>query len=198
MCTSRAVGTASTTPFATYLADPAQARKALADNGAKLSGLQMVIDTTAGANMRTLAQLSKANEANDASLLRRGVLLDVHGVAIRESAQINTRTAGTGASYVTAGGIKPVGATDIQVGTGSGTVLAGDVVKFAGDPRPYVVDVGISAPGVLKIAAPGLAQAAANGTAMTVVATSARNMALAASLPAGRPARRSASRRWPS
>jgi hypothetical protein len=54
---SRAVGVAGTTPFATNLKDSALALKALQDNGAPKGDLQLVIDTTAGANMRTLGQL---------------------------------------------------------------------------------------------------------------------------------------------
>ncbi len=49
---SRATGTAGTTPFATNLSDPAQARKILDDNGAPLSDRALIIDTTAGANLR--------------------------------------------------------------------------------------------------------------------------------------------------
>ncbi|MFX6330770.1 P22 phage major capsid protein family protein, partial [Acinetobacter baumannii] len=64
---SRATGTAGTTPFASTLTDTAQARRILSDNGAPLSDLQLVIDTAAGASMRTLTQLTKANEAADAS-----------------------------------------------------------------------------------------------------------------------------------
>ena len=60
---SRAYGTSATVPFASTLADTAQARKILADNGAPDADMQMVINTAAGANLRTLAQLTKANEA---------------------------------------------------------------------------------------------------------------------------------------
>ena len=83
---SRAYGTATTDPFATTLADPAQLRKILVDNGNGGTDMQLVISTSAGAAMRTLAQLTKANEAADTSLLRQGVLLDIHGFAVRESA----------------------------------------------------------------------------------------------------------------
>ena len=41
--------------------------------------------------MRTLGQLTKANEADDHTLLRRGVLLDVHGFAIREWQKMRER-----------------------------------------------------------------------------------------------------------
>ncbi|MDH4581380.1 P22 coat - protein 5 family protein [Pseudomonas sp. BN415] len=183
---SRAYGTAGTTPFASNLADTAQVRKILSDNGAPLGDLQLVIDTSAGANMRTLTQLSKANEANDDSLLRRGVLLDVHGFAIRESAQIKTFTAGTGASATTNAAGYAVGATTITLASaGTGTILAGDFITFAGDTNKYQVvsgDADVSNGGTITLAAPGLRKAiAASATAITVIATSVRNLAFARS-----------------
>ncbi|WP_236175348.1 P22 coat - protein 5 family protein [Pseudomonas pseudonitroreducens] len=183
---SRAYGTAGTTPFASNLSDTANVRKILADNGAPLSDLQMVIDTSAGANMRTLTQLSKANEANDDNLLRRGVLLDVHGFAIRESAQVKTFTAGTGASATTNASGYAVGATSITLASaGTGTILAGDFITFAGDTNKYQVvtgDTDVSNGGTIVLAAPGLRKAIpASATAITVIATSVRNMAFARS-----------------
>ena len=175
---SRSYGTPGTAPFGTDLSATAQVRKILSDNGAPLSDLQMVFDTTAGAAMRTLTQLNRVNEAGDTTLLRQGVLLDIHGMALRESAQIKQPTKGTGASYVTSG-ISAVGATSILLVTGTGTVLAGDSVTFAGDTNKYVVATGVAAPGTLVIAAPGLVNAVASGVAMTVGATARQNMAFA-------------------
>jgi hypothetical protein len=175
---SRAFGTPGTTPFASTLTDTAQIRKILSDNGAPLSDLQLVIDTTAGAAMRTLTQLTKANEAADSSMLRQGVLLDVHGFAIRESAQIKTPAKGTGSGYTTTAAGFAVGTTAIPLITGTGTVLAGDVVTFAGDTNKYVVSVGVAAPGTITLAAPGLRQAIpASATALTVQNAATRNMA---------------------
>lgn len=183
---SRAVGTAGTTPFATNLKDSALALKALQDNGAPKGDLQLVIDTTAGANMRTLTQLTKANEANDDSLLRRGVLLDVHGFAIRESAQVVTPASGTGASATTNAAGYAVGATSITLASaGTGTIVAGDVITFAGDTNQYVVvggDTDVSNGGTITLAKPGLRKAIpAAATAITVAATSTRNLAFARS-----------------
>jgi hypothetical protein len=178
---SRAYGTAGTTPFASTLGDAAQVRKILADNGAPLGDVSLVMNTSAGAALRTLGQLSKANEAGTIALREQGTLLNIYGMSLRESAQVSSATAGTGASYVTnTGSTYAIGTTTIAVDTGSGTVLAGDVVTFAGDANKYVVTTALSG-GSLTIAAPGLKQTLADGVAMTVVATSARNMAFARS-----------------
>lgn len=176
---SRGFGTPGTAPFASSLNDTAQVRKILVDNGAPLTDLQLVIDTTAGANMRALAQLNRVNEAGDANLLRRGVLLDVHGFAIRESAQVRSHTRGTGTSYVTSGAYA-VGATSITVATGTGTILAGDEVQFAGDSNWYVVGTGVTAAGQsLVLNGPGLLRPLANGVAISVRANGVKNMAFA-------------------
>ena len=177
--TSRAYGTAGTTPFASDLSDTAQIRKILSDNGAPVNGgWNMVFDTSAGAKMRTLTQLTKANEAADSSLLRQGVLLDVHGGSLRESAQIQSHTKGTGTSYTSDTAGYAVGATAITLITGSGTVLAGDVVTFAGDTNKYIVSTGVAAPGVITLAAPGLQQPiAASAVAMTIGASYTANLA---------------------
>lgn len=181
---SRAYGTAGTTPFGSSLGDTAQLRKLLVDNGAPLTDLNLVMNTTAGASLRTLAQLTKVNEAGDSSLLRRGVLLDVHGMALRESAAIVTSTAGTGASATTNTAGYAIGATTITLASaGTGTIIAGDVISFAGDTNKYVIVTGdsdVSNGGTVVLAAPGLRKAIpASATAITVVAAAARNMGFA-------------------
>ena len=176
---SRAYGTAGTAPFASTLAGTAQMFKILADNGAPQNELQLVINTAAGANLRTLAQLTKANEAADTSLLRRGVLLDIHGFKIRESAQVKAHTKGTGASYqVNNASTIAVGGTTVAADTGSGTVLAGDVVTFAADTNnKYVVNTALSA-GSFVINKPGIrGSAIPDNNAITVGDSYSANMA---------------------
>lgn len=153
--------------FATDLSDPAQLRKILSDNGAPLSDLQMVIDTTAGAKVRSLAQLTKANEAGTTDLRSQGTLLNIHGFTLRESAGVNVHTNGTGSAYVT-NGTQAKAATAIALQTGTGTVLAGDILQFATDTADnYVVSAALAA-GSLSINNPGLRQAIATSQTATI------------------------------
>jgi hypothetical protein len=178
---SRAYGTAGTTPFASDLSDPANMLKILLDNGAPVSDLNLVIDTAAGAKLRSLGQLTKVNEAGDNSLLRRGVLLDLHGFAIRESAKVKSHTKGTGASYQTNNGSGYAeGDITIALDTGSGTVLAGDVVTFTGDANKYVTKTALTG-GNIVLANPGLRATLADNVAMSLAANYRANLAFARS-----------------
>lgn len=166
---SRAFGTAGTAPFASNFNSIPQVRKILVDNGCPIDGqLSLVMDTTAGANLRSLAQLQKANEAGGTELLRQGTLLDLQGFMLKESAGIGTHTKGTGAGYLVNNGAGyAVGDTAIAVDTGTGTVLAGDVVTFAGDSNNYVSGAALSG-ATVTLNDPGLLAAAANNAALTV------------------------------
>ena len=175
---SRAYGTPGTTPFGTAndYTDASNVMKILKDNGSPISDNQLVINTSAGANF--IGKQSAVNAAGTDSMLRQGVLLDLAGMPLRESAQIQTAAVGTGTNYTSSAAGFAVGATTIALITGSGTVLAGDVVTFAGDANQYVVTTGTAAPGNIVIAAPGLRQALpASAKALTIVGASARNMA---------------------
>lgn len=175
---SRAYGTSGTTPFdsTNKLAFTAQLRKILSDNGAPLDDLQLVIDTTSAAALRTLTQLTNVNESGNDAALRRGELLNIHGFSIKESAGVSAVTKGTGASYLVnnASGYA-VGDTSIALDTGSGTILAGDVITFAGDTNQYVVKTALTG-GTVVIAAPGLRATLADNVAVTVTNSYAANL----------------------
>ena len=181
---SRATGSAGTAPFASTLSDSAQLRKILSDNGAPLTDLQLVINTTAGANLRTLAQLTKANEAGNDQLRARGILLDLHGFSMRESAQVKTHTKGTGSGYLVNNASNYAsGSTTIAVDTGTGTVLAGDILtnsESGRDANKYVVGSALSA-GSLALADPGLQAAWLNNDALAVGNSYVANLAFARS-----------------
>jgi hypothetical protein len=84
------VGTGGTTPFASNFDLIADIRKELVDNGmpANDGQVSLIIDTAAGANLRNLANLQGANTAGGTDLLRQGVLLDLQGMALRESGNV--------------------------------------------------------------------------------------------------------------
>ena len=164
---SRAVGTAGTTPFASNFDLIAQARQILVDNGTPTDGqITMALNTLAGTNLRNLAQLQKANENGSDQMLRNGTLLDLQGIMLKESAGIQDHTQGTGDSFVTNGTFS-VGDTAIDIDGGTGTIVAGDVITFAGDTNKYVVQTALSG-GTVTIAEPGLQQSLGDGVALTV------------------------------
>lgn len=184
---SRAYGTAGTAPFASSLGDSAQVRKILDDNGAPMSNRSLIIDTSAGASLRTLGQLTKLNESGTLMTMRDGELLNLHGFSIHESGQIAQITAGTATLFATSTAGFAVGATSIAVTTGASTgacsLSPGDVVSFASDTaNKYVVAValtlGASASGTLVIAAPGLKKAIpASAQTITVAGNFTPNVA---------------------
>jgi hypothetical protein len=180
---SRAFGaTAGTAPV---LADFAQAKKILDDNGAPMSDRHCVINTTAGVALRGTSNLFRVNESGDSSLLRQGSLGNLYGFDIRESAQVVTPTAGAMASATSTNAAFTVGQTVIPLAAaGTGVVAAGDIITFANDTNKYVV-ASVSFAGAnpasgdsITLAAPGLRVAQSAATrAITVFATSARNTA---------------------
>lgn len=177
---SRAYGTAGTTPFNSTLIDAAHIKKILDDNGASLGDRSLVIDTTAGVNLRGNGNLTKVNEAGSAMTLRQGELLDLHGFSLKESAGVARHTKGSGASATTDAAGYAEGATVITLASaGTGAIKAGDVVTFAGDANKYLVaagDTDVSGGGTITLAAPGLRQAIpAAATAITLSASFTAN-----------------------
>lgn len=166
---SRAFGTAGTTPFGSNFSEIAELRQILVDNGMPSNDGQcsLVLSTTAGTNLRQLAQLQKANEAGGSDLLRQGILLELQGMALRESAQVQSHTKGTGTSYLLNDASSAVGDTTIAADGGSGTIVAGDIVTFAGTTDKYVVNTALSG-GSFTIGAPGLRAAETDNDAITV------------------------------
>lgn len=164
---SRAYGTAGTTPFATAadLSDLAQMRKILEDNGSPTGDLQLVLNNTSIANLRgKQANLFNVNK----EFLTMGAMGMLEGMYVRQSGGLTLHTKGTGASYVTSGSTA-AGVSSIALVTGTGTVLAGDVVTFAADStNKYVVNTGVAAPGTIALGNPGAMVTIATANALTV------------------------------
>ena len=179
--TSRAYGTVGTIPFTSGLGELAQMHKILVDNGSPTTDKQMVLNTVAGASLRSNTGLTNVNNAGSTDTLREGIFGRLTGFAVRESGQFIDHTAGTGASATSDATGYAVGSTSITLAAvGTGTILAGDVITFAGDDNKYVVETGAGAVSgaTIVIAAPGLQKALpTSATALTVTADYSVNMA---------------------
>lgn len=179
---SRASGAVGTTAFGTAgdLSGTADSLRILEENGAQGLDFQFVMGSAVMNNLRgKQSVLFKVNEAGSSDMLRNGITDRLQNFALRQSAQILTPAAGTGADYLV-NGAAAVGATTINADTGTGTIVAGDIITFAGDSNQYVVAKALAA-GSLTIAAPGLKLALADNTAITLLGASPRNMFFARS-----------------
>lgn len=165
-----AIGTPGTNPFATSVDIMADLQQLFDDMGVPKSGRQLVIDTTTAAAGLKLDMLQQVNTSGSDSVLRAGELGNLMNFTIRQSSAIKRHTAGTSASHQL-NGSHAVGATTLNVDTGTGTILAGDVLSIANgtptDGYKYVVNSALSA-GSLTIGKSGLRSAHADNDAVTV------------------------------
>ena len=176
--TSRAIGTAGTTPFASNHDVTADLKKLLDDNGCPAMDRSLVIDTSAGANVRKLTHLTKVNESGGDDALRRGILLPLNGFDIRESAQIKSHAKGDGATDTTSGTGNTKGVTTIQASAiAAGDYLPGDVISIADVAGAYVVVSMNATANTITIAEPGLLETAPNGKAITLANNYTANIA---------------------
>jgi len=180
---SRAYGTADTTPFGTGgdLSDFAGVNQILDDNGAPKVGRQLVLDSSAIANLRGKQNtLFRVNEAGSDDMLRTGMTDLVQGLALRQSGQVARHTAGTATLFDITGGFVVGDETLTVDGSDAGTILPGDIVTWAGDGNKYVVlssTASGSASGNIVIGKPGLQETLAVATEGTLGASYTANMA---------------------
>lgn len=149
----------------------ASARQILVDNGCPTDDLSLVANTTDGVLIRNNANLLSANQAGTDAVRDQGILIPVHGLAVRESSQIATHTKGTLAGSPLTDVTDAVDATSIAIngGTGSSTIVAGDVVQFAGAGNKHVVGTGTAdASGGTIVLNQGLLAAVANDSAVAI------------------------------
>jgi hypothetical protein len=173
---SRSIGVSGTAPFAANFDLIADARMQMDLNGAPPMQ-SLVMNSRASNGLRKRSELFKVNEAGTADLLRNGVLGRLHNFDLRESAGVATHTKGTGTGYLTTA-LLPIGTTTIPVDTGTGTIVAGDVITFAADATySYVVKTALTGGNVI-IQEPGLKVAIADNNAVTVVNNYEANIAL--------------------
>lgn len=147
----------------------ASARQILVDNGCPTDDLSLVANTTDGVLIRNNANLLSANQAGTDAVRDQGILIPVHGLAVRESSQIATHTKGTLGSSPLTDVTDAVDATSIAINGGTGTIVAGDVVQFGGAGNKHVVGTGTAdASGGTIVLNQGLLAEVANDTAVAI------------------------------
>lgn len=172
---SRSVGTPGTTPFDTSFDHVAELRQILVDNGMPTDGMSTIIlNTAAGTKLRNLAQLQKVNESGNDLLLRQGALLDLQGLMLKESHGVVNHVAGTGAATYRVNGAAAKGAKSLDLDTGSGTIVAGDILTIGN--HNYVVAVALTG-GTVILNDPGLVEDIADNAVVTVGANRVANFA---------------------
>lgn len=180
LAASRAYGSPGTAPFNTAndLSDIANMARILDDNGAPDSDRHAVYNGAAWLNLRAKQGLiQKVNESGSDEMLRRGMVTQLEGFGMHQDRYVvGSTTVGTGTGYVIDGtGNTAAGSTVLKLKTGSGTILAGDVITIGN--FKYMVKTALTST-LVEINAPGLQSAVTDGDTVTVNSAFTSNFAL--------------------
>lgn len=179
------VGTPGSTPFGVDVGSATAARKLLNKQLAPRSDRRGVLDFDAEANALALPQFSDAEKIGSSNVKIEGEIGRKFGIDWVADDGVVTHVAGTaadsGSFTVTTAAVAAVGATTVSIktNTGSPTLVAGDVVSFAGHDQTYVVTAGttLTGGGVAVTIAPALRASVANAAAVSVRASHVVNLA---------------------
>jgi len=180
---SYARGVAGTTPFAADLTPLTAMWRELNENGAPEMDRSFIMDHAASENFMNLSIVQQANVAGSVDALRKGIFLPHIGFRLAVDTNIDAVTKGTATGYDSDGG-DAIGDTTLTMdGSSTGTVLAGDIVTFAGDATKYVcADTAQSlsggAAGDIVINKPGLKATLATTVEGTTGASFTPNIAI--------------------
>lgn len=173
-------GTAGTTPFATNLDVYKEARKLLNVELAPVGDRRVVMDPNAESNAVMLDLFLKANERGDQGGVIEGNIGRKIGADwyMDQNIQTHTSTPLT-AGAATVNGAHAVGVTSISIAkaTTASPLVAGDRLRFAGDPWTYIVtaDVTLAIGNTSVAIQPPLRVAKAGAEAVTLLATHVMN-----------------------
>jgi hypothetical protein len=174
-------GVAGTTPFATDTSEFLDARKVLFDQLAPASPRYVLLDTDAEAAALALRAFQDNAWRGDNQGILEGQIGRKLGSDWFVNQNVGSHTAGTAANATTdatgyAAGLKTV----TLASAGTGTILTGDIVTFAGDSQTYTItsgDADVSNGGTISFE-PGLKVAMSAATkAITLKATHVVNLA---------------------
>jgi hypothetical protein len=174
-------GVAATTPFATDPGEYVDARKVLNKQLAPKKPRYVVLDEDAEANALMLRAFQDLAWRGDREGIIEGEIGRKLGSDWWMDQNVKTHTAGTASGATTDNAGYAVGVKTVTLDSaGTGSILVGDVITFAGDTQTYVVttgDASVAGGGTVSFE-PGLAvEIAGSETAITVKATHVANLA---------------------
>lgn len=171
------VGTAGTTPFASGTQDATGARKVLYQQLAPDDPRFAVLDPDAEANALNLRAFQDASFSGSADAIINGNLARKLGFQWLMHQSVKSHTVGTAISgsktmRTTSNNAAGANSVTIDVTTGTGTLVEGDIITFAGHSQTYVVtaDATLTTGGVSVSIEPGL-QVAVDGSGTPVAVT---------------------------
>jgi hypothetical protein len=168
-------GTPGTTPFATDVKGATQTRAILNTQKCPKANRRGMLDFTAEANFLELAQFANLEQTGDQAVKIEGQMGRKYGNDWYSDDDVPFHTAGTGAGYLVnnvAG--YAAGTKTIAVDTGTGTIVQGDIITFAGSTQTYAVTSALSGNNISFY--PGLVTTLADNTAITLKASHRVNL----------------------
>jgi len=172
------VGVAGTAPFQTgpdeYLDALALAETALMDP----ENRHVVLNPIAYTNALGLAQIQNAAWRGNPGTIQSGKIGEVLGAMWDQSTLVPTHTAGTWTNAGTTTGTNAAGQGVVNLTGGTGSLLVGDIITFAGaDTQTYVVLAGTgTAPTTAITVGPNLVTAKSSTEVVTVKASHRMNL----------------------
>lgn len=151
------------------------ARKALNVNLCPLGNRRMVMSPSVEEELLRISEFTNFDKTGDRLPLIEGTIGRRFGIDLYMNQNTPTHVAGNNTGGYVADGASGLGATSVLLKTGTGTLLEGDVITFAGHTQQYVVTTGIAAAGTIVIY-PGLKLALSGAEAVTVVAGGEMNL----------------------
>ncbi len=170
------VGTAGTPPAS--LANVADIDKVMNDGKVPQQNRRIVVNPKAKAALYGIANFADADKRGEVGAVRDASFGSrFMGFDWYMNQNVKAHTKGTGAGYLVNNGAGlAIGATTATVDTGTGTILKGDIVTFAGHTQTYTVTSALAANNFSF--SPGLKATVADNAAITLpTATHDANLA---------------------
>ena len=164
-------GTPGATPFASNVEAATGARQVLNEQLCPRDNRRMVLDFAAEAKALALPDFQRVNESGDAGVKREGEIGRKFGFDIFTDDGVRTHSAG-GSGTPLVNGALSAGDTSVAIDgmTGTGGLVVGDVITFAGNSQTYAVKAaGATSSGAQTVTvAPAITATIADNAAVTV------------------------------